>query len=404
MRIKPVAALSLGALCSACIAPPYPRKPPAESPTTASTVRQRVEWHAVDATIDRAVAAGRCPGAVLLVGRGDDVVYLEAYGSRALAPTRLPMTRDTIFDLASLTKPLATAPSIMILADRGKLRISDPVWKYIPGFEQNGKEQITIEQLLLHRGGLPPDDDMSDYSDGPAEAWKRICAIKPISAPGSHFVYSDVGYIVLGKVVEAVSGEPFDRFAQREIFQPLGMSHAIFNPPQSWRSACAPTEQRNGHWMLGEVHDPRAFALGGMAGHAGLFATADDLSRYCRMVLHDGRLGQTRVLSEQSIRDMTREQCLPDRTGCRGLGFDIDTRYSTCRGERFARGKTFGHTGFTGTMFWIDPEHQCYFILLTNAVHPAGKGNIRKLRHDVATAVGEALLGAAQTRPASGAE
>ncbi len=156
--------------------------------------------------------------------------------------------------------------------------------------------------------------------------------------------------------------------------------------------------------MLGEVHDPRAFALGGVAGHAGLFSTADDLSRYCRMLLRGGRLGQTRVLSEHSVQDMTREQCLADGTGCRGLGFDIDTGFSTCRGERFARGKTYGHTGFTGVMFWIDPEHQCYFILLTNAVHPAGKPNVRKLRHDVATAVGDALLGAAQTRPANGAE
>ncbi len=239
IQIKPAAALVLSVFCAACFAPSPSRKLAAEPPATTAPISKSLDWHSIDALIDRAIAAGNCPGAVLLAGRGDDVVYLKAYGSRAVEPSKLPMTTETLFDLASLTKPVATAPAIMILADRGKLRVSDPVSKYISSFGKNGKEQITIEQLLLHRGGLPPDDEISDYSDGPAEAWKRICAINPISEPGSRFVYSDVGYIVLGKVVEAVSAEPLDRFAEREIFGPLGMAHAIFNPPPSCRSACA---------------------------------------------------------------------------------------------------------------------------------------------------------------------
>ncbi len=191
---------------------------------------------------------------MLLAGRGDAIVYLKAYRSRALEPSKLPMTTETIFDLASLTKPVATAPSIMILADRGKLRISDPVAKYLPEFGQNDKTSITIEQLLLHRGGLPPDDDLSDYGDGPAQAWKKICAIKPVSEAGSHFVYSDVGYIVLGKLVEAVSGETLDRFAEREIFQPLGMAQRAFQPARVMARRLCP--DRTAHRALDARRSP----------------------------------------------------------------------------------------------------------------------------------------------------
>jgi len=346
-----------------------------------------------DKLIEEAIAAGKCPGAVLLVGRGDEVVYCKAYGNRALEPTRAPMSVDTIFDMASLTKPVATAMSVMILAERGKLDVHDKVAKYIPEFGRNGKQDITIEQLLLHRGGLVPDDDISDYDRGPAEARKRIYALKPESVPGTRFAYSDVGYIVLGRLVQEVSGRPLDQFAREEIFEPLGMPQTRFRPPPDWRGRCALTEQRNGHWMIGEVHDPRAFALDGVAGHAGLFSTADDLSRFCRMLLHCGRLDGKRILKESTVRRMTEPMRLPDGSGCRSYVFDIDTPYSGCRGERFQPGTTFGHTGFTGTMFWVDPLNDCYVILLTNSVHPNGKGNVLALRHDVATVVAESLLG-----------
>ena len=352
-----------------------------------------------DKLINDAIAEHRCPGAVLLVGRGDEVVYRKAYGNRSIEPRIVPETTETIFDMASLTKSMATAPSIMILADQGKLRVTDKVARYIPEFGQNGKQDITIEQLLLHRGGLVPDNNIADYKDGPAQAWKRVYALKPEWEPGTHFAYSDVGYIVLGKLVEVISGEPLDEFAKRHIYEPLRMDHTTYKPPQAWHDLFAPTEERNGHWMSGEVHDPRAYALAGVAGHAGLFSTADDLSRFCRMLLHEGELDGVRVLKQSTYREMIKQRCLADGSGCRGYGFDIDTAYSGCRGDRFDRGTTYGHTGFTGTMFWLDPVHQCYVILLTNSVHPEGKGNILRLRHEVATVVAEALLGKA---PAAG--
>ena len=218
-----------------------------------------------------------------------------------------------------------------------------------------------MADLLLHRGGLPPDDSMDDYADGPAGAMRRIFAAAPQWEPGTHFAYSDVGYIVLGELVKAVDGRPLDRFAREEIFAPLGMRDTTYNPPQSMRDRCAPTEKRGGHWMRGEVHDPRSFALGGVAGHAGVFSTADDLARFCRMVLGGGRAEGRRVLSASTVREMTRPRCLPDGTGLRCYGFDVATPYAPSpRGNRFEPGTTFGHTGFTGTMFWIDPPHDCY--------------------------------------------
>lgn len=357
-----------------------------------------------DKLIDDAIAAGKTPGAVLLVGQGDDIVYRKAYGNRSVAPAKVLETVDTIFDMASLTKAVATAPSIMILSDRGKLNVKDKVAKYISEFAQNGKQDITIEMLLLHRAGLIPDNEITDFDKGPDQAWKNIYALKPKWEPGTHFAYSDVGYMMLGKLVEVISGQTLDEFARENIYGPLGMAHTQYKPPGSWRELIAPTEQRDGHWMIGEVHDPRAYALGGVAGHAGLFSTADDLSRYCRMLMHFGVLDGHRILKQSTVKEMTTERCLPDGKGCRGYGFDIDTPYSGCRGDRFERGTTYGHTGFTGTMFWIDPIHQCYFILLTNSVHPNGKGNVIRLRHQVATAVAEALLGPEPaTKPAASA-
>ncbi len=348
----------------------------------------------VDQLINQAIARAEIPGAVLLVGRGDNIVYEKAYGNRSVRPTTRPMTVDTVFDLASLSKSVGCAPSVMLLAERGKLILTDPVAKHIPAFAANGKEAITIAQLLLHQGGLIADNAMADYQDGPAAALMKICALKPSKEPGKSFVYSDVGYIVLGELVRAVDGRGLDRFAREEIFVPAGMTETLYCPGPELAARSAPTQMRQGHWMQGEVHDPRAYALGGAAGHAGVFSTARDLSRFCRMILAGGVIDGKRVLAEATVREMTRARSLPDGTAWRTYGFDVDTGYSSCRGERFEARKTFGHTGFTGTMFWLDPEHDCYFILLTNSVHPDGKGKTIQLRKAVATDVGEALLGA----------
>src|SRR5688572_8391338 len=353
-----------------------------------------------DGAIEDAIAARKCPGAVLLVGCGDNVVYLKAYGNRAVEPDPVPMTTDAVFDLASMTKPMATATSVLILTERGKIDLHAPVATYIPEFGQNGKDTITVEHLLLHRGGLIADNPMKDYADGPQLAMQRIWQLKPTSEPGTKFVYTDVGPIVLGELVHRVSGKRLDEFARDEIFKPLGMSETSFAPLDEDRlKRCAPTEKRNGRFMLGEVHDPRSYALGGIAGHAGLFGTAEDASKWCRMLINGGELDGKRVLSANTIAEMAKMRCLPDGTGCRGYGVDIDTSFSSCRGQRFARGTTFGHTGYTGTMFWVDPVNKVYFILLTNRVHPDGKGDVKELRSKVATVVAEALLGPT-TQPA----
>ncbi len=348
---------------------------------------------AVDEAIRGAIDRGQIPGAVLVVGRGDAVLYEKAYGNRSVEPAVVPMTTDTVFDLASLSKPVGCATSIMLLAERGQLSLGDPVSKYIPAFASNGKERITIEQLLLHQGGLIPDNPMSDYRQGAEAALANVYALKPQKTPGQTFWYSDVGYIVLGRIVQAVDGRPLEKFAKEEIFEPSGMHDTAYNPPDAIKARCAPTEKREGRWMVGEVHDPRAYALGGAAGHAGVFSTAADLSRFCRMILGQGRIDGRRVLAEQTVRQMIQPRSLPDGTNWRTYGFDVDTAYSSCRGERFERGATFGHTGFTGTSFWMDPKHGCYVILLTNSVHPDGKGSVLALRRRVATLVAQAMLG-----------
>lgn len=343
----------------------------------------------IDALINKAVDAHQIPGAVLLIGQGRENVYLKAYGSRALKPEPSPMATDTIFDLASLTKCVATAPSIMLLEERGKLKLSDPVSKYMPAFAANGKGAITIEQLLLHYSGLIPDNPISDYAQGPAHAFEQISALKLYKPTGSAFVYSDVNYILLGHLVQLIDGRPLDQFARQEIFEPLGMNTTAYNPPDAWKPRCAPTQERNGHWMMGEVHDPRSYALGGVAGHAGVFSTAEDLGKFCRMFLPGGKS----VLKPETIKLMTQPHTLADGTGCRGYGFDIDTPYSGARGDLFDKRTTFGHTGFTGTSFWIDPKHDCFVILLSNRNHPDGKGGvILSIRHQVATLAAKALL------------
>jgi serine-type D-Ala-D-Ala carboxypeptidase len=351
------------------------------------------DFSAVDRAIDEAIQQGKAPGAVLLVGRGDQIVYERAYGNQAVAPVTQAMTLDTVFDLASLTKPVATATSVMMLVDRGKIDLAAPVGRYLPEFANRGKQTITVEMLLRHWGGLVPDNPMADYAGTEAEAIQKIMQLKPRTEPGTTFAYTDVGFIVLGELVRRVDGRPLDQFAREEIFTPLSMTRTTFEPPADWRDAIAPTEQREGRWMVGEVHDPRAYALGGVAGHAGLFGPAHDLARWCRMLNNEGEIDGVRVLSKQAVARMLTPRALPDGTGARGLGVDMNSSFATCRGERFDPDTTFGHTGWTGTMLWSDPVNDVFVILLTNRVHPDGKGDVKALRSTVATLVGNALLG-----------
>jgi CubicO group peptidase (beta-lactamase class C family) len=302
------------------------------------------------------------------------------------------MTVDTVFDVASLTKPVATATSVMILIEEGKLLLSDPVVRFIPEFAAGGgdRAKVTIEHLLTHRAGFPPDDPLELYNGTPAEIFARKYQQPLASAPGARFVYSDVGYEVLGEVIRRVSGEPLDRFAEDHVFRPLGMTDTTFLPLRRRLSASriAPTEKRGDHWMRGEVHDPRAYAVGGVAGHAGLFSTAADLAKFCRMILDGGRLGRARILSPAAVEAMTRPRFYGDGD-IRGLGWDIATGYSSNRGALFPPG-SFGHTGFTGTSLWIDEAKDLYVAFLTNRVHPTRENEalipIRPKLHDAIVA------------------
>ncbi len=230
-------------------------------------------------------------GAVVLVARQGRIAYLRAFGHRQLEPAQVPMTTDTVFDLASLTKPIATATSVMKLVELGQVKLDDPVAKYVPEFAQNGKQAVTVLQLLTHQGGLTPDNALQDYEEGAEKAWQRIWALPLTAEPGSRFIYSDVGFIVLGELVQRVSGSSVHEFSRQHIFGPLGMSETGYLPDESLRQRAAATEQRDGRWMCGEVHDPRAYLLGGIAGHAGLFSTAEDLAVYGQMLLQGGQYG-----------------------------------------------------------------------------------------------------------------
>ena len=349
--------------------------------------------------VKAAIDQKQLPGAVVVVGRGEQVCYQQAFGNRALAPSREPMTLDTIFDLASLTKVVATTTAVMALVEDGKIRLSDRVATHIPGFERYGKGDITVRHLLTHVSGLRPDLDMtlefSSYDEGIARAIEEV----PTSAPNERFVYSDINFFLLGEIVHRVSGQTLDQFVRARIFGPLGMRETGFNPPAGLAARIAPTEpctpmgwpcDRPGAVMLrGVVHDPTARRMEGVAGHAGLFSTAADLAIFCRMLLDGGRYGQVRVLSPLSVAKMTTPSAVPG--GFRGLGWDMDTGYSSNRGELLPLG-SFGHTGFTGTSLWIDPLTRTWVIFLSNRVHPDGKGDVTPLRARVATVVGSAIV------------
>lgn len=339
----------------------------------------------IEPLIAAAMEQNQLPGCVLVVGRSSGVAWSRVLGNKRVEPDRVPMTEDTVFDLASLTKPLATGTSIMKLVEMQRLAIDDRVSKYIPEFAVEGKEEVTIRDLLVHRSGLIPDNALSDYLDGPLKARERLFSQKLVAPLRSSFKYSDVNFMILGEVIARVSGEPLQDFAQKSIFTPLGMSETGYLPPEELRARAAPTEQRNGTWIQGEVHDPRAYHLGGVAGHAGLFGTADDLARYAMDALAGLQQDKSRILKQATWKEMITPHLI-EGTGkdgqpvkdVRGLGWDIQSRYSSNRGARLSL-SAFGHGGFTGTSLWIDPERNLFVIFLSNRVHPNGKGLVNPL-------------------------
>jgi uncharacterized protein YbbC (DUF1343 family)/CubicO group peptidase (beta-lactamase class C family) len=343
----------------------------------------------MDAAIDQAIAARKCPGGVLWVGhRG--VTYHKAYGHRALVPAEEPMTEDTIFDLASLTKVIACTPAVMLLIERGQVKLDEPVKTYIPEFKGQDKDTITVRQLITHTSGLRGDIETKTDWHGQPAAIEKACAEKLQGAPGSVFRYSDINFFLLGEIVQRVSHTPLEEFVAREIYRPLNMANTGYLPPKEKLARIAPTEVVNGVPYRGVVHDPTAQHMGGVAGHAGLFSTAADLARYARMLLNHGSLDAVRIFKPETVELMTSVQSPASLPVRRGLGWDIDSGYSGPRGKLFPLG-SYGHTGWTGTSIWIDPFSQTFVIFLSNRNHPNESGNVGALRAKLGTLTAEAI-------------
>jgi len=393
----------------------------------------------IAALVDADIADKKLPGAVVIVGHKGKIVYRKAFGNRSLVPTVEKMTVDTIFDVASLTKPVATATSIMILVEQGKLRLNDTIGKFIPDIDDPEAKKVTIQQLLTHTSGYRPDFDLSEKWSGRLGMLAALKKEKLRNPVGTRLVYSDINFEILGEIVYSVSDKRLEDFVDGW-FEGVGMSDSQFinffphsvdtreqfpvdNLSPNIVGRIAPTEnvrgqnsylgstfagdEKTGSEILrGQVHDPTAYRMGGVAGHAGLFSTADDLARFCQMLLNGGvadwsgqrpagGVGGTptapvRILSAQTVAKMTSPYVVSEDGATRGLGWDINTSFSSNRGELFPLG-SFGHTGFTGTSIWIDRVSQTFVVFMSNRVHPDGKGDVTPLRAKVATVAASAI-------------
>jgi len=355
----------------------------------------------IDDLVREAMAAKLTPGAVVVIGRGVHTIYEKSFGLRAVVPAEEPMTLDTVFDLASLTKVVGTTTAVMTLIDDGRIRLNDTVASHVPGFGRYGKGGITVRHLLTHVSGLRPDVDLHPWT-GYEAAIELAKDEVPTAAPGESFVYSDINFFLLGDIVTRVTGQSLDAYLRARVFVPLGMTETGFLPPSTLLPRIAPTERcaDQDAWpckrpdalpLRGVVHDPTARRMGGIAGHAGLFGSARDLQRFARMLLGKGRLGTARVLSAASVTAMTSPQTPAGMTSIRGLGWDIDTSFSSNRGDLFPAGTSFGHTGFTGTSLWLDPSSNSYVIFLSSRLHPDGAGDVGGLRSRIATVAAAVL-------------
>jgi CubicO group peptidase (beta-lactamase class C family) len=337
----------------------------------------------IDDVVSQEIEKGNIPGAVVYVGQGKDTLYYKSFGHQVLQPYVENMADNTIFDLASLTKPIATAASILILMDRGKIKSTDFVSKFLPEFAGTNKAKVQISHLLTHTSGLPPYCSAAELQKKhgapcPENVIAKICQLKLQSEPGESFRYSCLGYILLGNIVEIVSSQPLNQFAAQNIFQPLGMQHTTFTPPAAWQNQIAATEIRNDKLLRGTVHDPLAILMGGVSGNAGLFSTAQDLSTFCQMLLQNGQYNGNQILSPRAVQLLTTKQ-----SQSRAFGFGISSSYSWIKGD-FASPQTFSHSGYTGTSIVCDPTRDLYLILLTNRAHPHDKGTVKPLRTQIA--------------------
>jgi CubicO group peptidase (beta-lactamase class C family) len=388
-RVNAGIAALRAALCAAlCVA---------AAPGDARCELSRAALEPLAGVVERQIAAGAVPGAVVLVGRRDEILYRRAFGNRELSPAPRAMTEDTIFDLASLTKVVATGTAVLQLVETHRLALDEPAAAYWPAFAANGKAGITIRQLLAHASGLRADLDTRRPWSGYAAGLRKIEQERPVRAPGTGTIYSDVNFQALGELVRRVSGLTLDEYSRRFIFGPLSMRDTGFCPPPGLRPRIAPTGQLRGAAIAGTVNDPTACRMGGVAGNAGLFGTADDLARFARMMLGGGSLDGARILAPETVALMTAPQGPAGGSGARGLAWDLDTPFGGARGEPAI---VYGHSGYTGTSLWIDPASGTYVVILSNRVYPDGRGDARPLRREVAAVV-EAALGNPRIRHAA---
>jgi CubicO group peptidase (beta-lactamase class C family) len=326
---------------------------------------------AIDRVVERGVAASGFPGAAVIIGRRDSILVSRGYGTLDYSPASAAVSPErTLYDLASLTKVVATTSAVMLLYDAHRIDLDAPVARYLPAFAHGAKSRVTIRQLLEHRSGLPAGRNLSHLAHSPAEARRLVLATALESEPGAVEEYSDVGMDVLGFVVEAIAREPLDRFVHGHIFAPLAMTSTTYRPDPALRARAAPTEIHGarGHELRGEVHDGDAYALGGVAGHAGLFSTASDLARFARMMLGGGALDGRRIIADSTVELFTRRSA-----GWRALGWDTCAGGASC-GQHMTE-RAYGHTGFTGTSLWIDPDRGLYVIVLANWLHERPDGH-----------------------------
>jgi uncharacterized protein YbbC (DUF1343 family) len=354
--------------------------------SASSQVLREEDLAPISAMAMKAIQTGKIPGAVILIGHQGKVVYRHAFGFRELIPKKSPMTAETIFDLASLTKVVATSTAVAQLIEKGEINLDDPVAKYWPEFKTNGKEQIKVCDLLTHYSGLRPALDSKPKWAGYDTALRMIEEERPIFPAETNFIYSDINFIILGELIARISGKPLDVYCADHIFGPLGMKDTGFKPPSALRPRIAPTQYERGpkgKILWGDVHDPAAYSMGGVAGHAGLFSTADDLAIFAQMILDGGSRRGVQILSSHMINKMTAPQSPPESMPLRGLGWNIESSLGSP--------DSFGHKGFTGTGMWIDPVSNTYVIILSNRVHPRGEGKIEPLRAGVLSLVNESI-------------
>ena len=378
---------SIAVICTSCLRWPDAPQPPQELVRTFD----QGKLDAIGVAIHEARGEKRLPGGVLWLER-QDVSFHRAYGMASTRPVSTVAQGDTIYDAASLTKVVATTPAVLLLHERGKLNVQDPVRVHLPEFTGQGREAITIRQLLTHTSGLRPDISVNGWS-GHQECIAKCMVELPRAAPDERFIYSDINFQLLDEVVRRVSKKRLDVFCAEEIFGPLKMHDTGYNPPAAKRTRIAPTTVTDGKALLGVVHDPRARKTSGVAGHAGLFTTAPDLARYARMLLQAGELDGVRLFKPETVQLMTSVQTPSSLPARRGLGWDIDTGYSSPRGHKFPLG-SFGHTGFTGPSLWIDPHSKTFVVFLCNRVHPTERGpSVVPLRRTIGTLAAEAVKG-----------